>query len=125
MGQINDLVKQIHKLATEKGWWDSPRSTPECIALMHSELSEALEEYRNDKPAIYQNINEYYSVYSTPENPSWDATKKPEGELVELADTVIRIMDYCGAKGYDLEQAINLKNEYNKTRGYRHGGKKA
>lgn len=73
----------------------------------------------------HQKVNDYYSLYATPNSSSWDSNKKPEGELVELADTVIRIMDYCGAKGYDLENAIHLKKEFNKTRSYRHGEKKA
>jgi len=50
---------------------------------------------------------------------------KPEGEAIELADAVIRIMDYCEFVGIDLEQAIQLKHEYNKTRPYRHGNKSA
>jgi hypothetical protein len=38
---------------------------------------------------------------------------------------VIRILDLCGALGIDLEEAMRMKHEYNKTRPYRHGGKKA
>ena len=59
-----------------------------------------------------------------PNNDSWDKSIKPEGELIELADAVIRIFDYAGAKGWDLEEAIKLKMTYNKTRSHRHGGKK-
>lgn len=50
--------------------------------------------------------------------------KKPEGVAVELADCMIRILDYCGHAGIDIEEAIRIKHEYNKTRPYRHGGKK-
>jgi hypothetical protein len=50
--------------------------------------------------------------------------RKPEGELVELADAVIRIADYCESKGWDLEKALQLKMNYNDTRPFRHGGKK-
>jgi NTP pyrophosphatase (non-canonical NTP hydrolase) len=49
--------------------------------------------------------------------------KKPEGVPIELADCIIRILDYCGHAGIDIEQAIKIKHEYNKTRPHRHGGK--
>lgn len=106
--KINDAVKEIHALAVEKGWWDSGRSTAEIVALCHSELSEALEEDRNHKPPIY----------FTTDHP------KPEGIAVELADCVIRIMDYFGYCGWNLEQVMAAKIAYNRTREHKHGGKK-
>ena len=106
---MKELVEDIHKNAVEHGWWDEERSFGDMIALFHTELSEAFEEYRNGhKPdEIYFN------------------KEKPEGIPIELADCIIRIFDYCGKEGIDIEQAIKVKNAYNKTRPYRHGGKKA
>ena len=49
---------------------------------------------------------------------------KPEGIAVELADAMIRILDYCAYSGIDIEEALKLKHAYNKGRPYRHGGKK-
>lgn len=49
---------------------------------------------------------------------------KPEGIPIELADAIIRILDYCGYAGIDIDAAISQKHEYNKSRPYRHGGKK-
>jgi hypothetical protein len=49
---------------------------------------------------------------------------KPEGCVVEFADCIIRIADFCHVKGWDLEAAIKEKMEYNKTRPHKHGGKK-
>ena len=41
-----------------------------------------------------------------------------------MADCIIRILDWCGKEGIDLDRIISMKHEYNKSRPYRHGGKK-
>lgn len=102
---LNELVKDIHNNACAHGWWDEERSFGEIIALCHSELSEALEEYRDNKPPMYL------------------VEGKPEGIGVELADCIIRILDYCGKEEIDIDRMIEIKHEYNKTRPYKHGGK--
>lgn len=112
MGEINDMVKDVHETAIEKGWWETDRSALEIHALIHSEISEATEDVRRGY-ADYQDL-------IILEGPS-----KPVGESVELADAVIRIMDYFGRKGWDLEKTLAAKIEFNKTRPFRHGGKKA
>lgn len=104
---MKDLVKRIHELAKSKGWWEEPRSPLEIHMLVVSEIAEATEEARKGTDPIYFR-DEY----------------KPEGEQIELADAVIRIMDYFGHKGWDLLETIELKMAYNKNRGHRHGGKK-
>lgn len=84
---LNKLAKEIHKTACEKGWWDGDgKEFGEIIALIHSELSEALEEHRNG----FGLTEIYYKK------------DKPEGIPIELADAIIRMLDYCGKMGLDL-----------------------
>lgn len=118
--KINNLRDMIHINAKEHGWWDEERTFGEIIALCHSELSEALEEYRkgNGTTEIY-----YHGEYC----PGADVAtikQKPEGIPIELADCIIRILDFCGKEGIDIESAIKIKHDYNKTRPYKHGGKR-
>lgn len=103
---INEIVKDIHTNAVEHGWWETERELPEIIALCHSELSEALEAYRNDEPMV------------------WDNQGKPDGIAVEMIDCMIRILDWCGFQNFNVEEILKIKHEYNKTRPYKHGGKK-
>ena len=42
--------EEVHNTAIDKGWWDFERPVPELLCLLHSEISEALESYRNDIP---------------------------------------------------------------------------
>ena len=109
--KINDAVKASYENARDHGWHESERTIGDLICLMHSELSEALEEHRNGKLPT--------EIYYNEAKPG-----KPEGIPVELADCVIRIFDFCGLYGIDLEEVIALKMQYNETRPYRHGGKK-
>lgn len=121
---INTLVKAAHENAVDKGWYEEPRTFGEVIALMHSELSEALEDHRNGhgfREIWYEFKLEDGSVKSLPYN--LDGEGKPCGIPTELADTVIRIFDACGHLGIDLEAAIHEKMAYNATRPHRHGGK--
>jgi len=106
--QIRDFVKKAHGMAKKKGWHETERTPLEIHALIHSEIAEATEQVREGASAFYANPQD---------------RKKPEGEAVELADAVIRIADYFGKKGWDLERVIKKKMAYNASRPHRHGGK--
>lgn len=107
IGSINSLCKECHDTSISKGWWEEgvDRNDGELIALMHSELSEALEALRHG-------------------NPKDDHLPEIDQIDAEMADTLIRIFDFCGARNINLGRALVLKMAYNKTRPHKHGGKK-
>lgn len=96
---IDILAEKMHATAQEKGWWDEERNDGECIALMHSELSEALEKLRKGDECSDEELAE------------------------ELADCIIRILDYSCARGLNVGQALIEKMEENEDRPHKHGGK--
>jgi hypothetical protein len=116
MNTLSDLQKQIHETAVEKGWWEDDRNFGMVLALIHSEISEALEAWRESPVHFY---------LGAPSGPLVEGPRKPEGWGIELADAVIRILDVCEVHGLNLQDLIEMKMEYNKTRSYRHGGKRA
>ncbi|MFH5187657.1 hypothetical protein ACHHV8_36565 [Paenibacillus sp. TAB 01] len=124
MKSINQFVKEAHENAITKGWWMEDRSFGELIALMHSELSEALEDYRNGELPTTMWYEKKVNGELKTEAIQIDDNWKPCGIPSELADVVIRVFDACGRYGIDLEQAIEEKMAYNATRPQRHGGKK-
>lgn len=116
---INEMVEQAHANSKAKGWWDEQMGAeklradrviatiPEKLALIHSEVSEALEEYRHGRM-----------------NTTIREDGKPEGFWTEIADILIRCGDLSGAHCVDLVHEVKQKMAYNATRPHRHGGKR-
>ena len=133
-GYSANQAAEIHRNAVEHGWWEEDRAFGEIVALCHSELSEALEEYRAGRPNVWYKCMKNPSPNDkncgmcpfendgTCEVPELEL--KPEGIAVEMIDCLIRILDWCGKEKLDVEKIVQRKHEYNKNRPYRHGGKK-
>ena len=128
---IQQFMQAVGQCARDHGWWENPdRNMGEQIALMHSELSEALEAYRNDEPELWYRTTDHdvkSEVGGGSSGPlNTDGTPaKPEGIASEFADVIIRIFDTCDNQNIPLIEALFNKYQYNLTRPYRHGGKKA
>ncbi len=124
MMTFNEWAEVIHKNAVEHGWWHEERSFGDIVALCHSELSEALEEYRNGKPMAYcESKSSENGMYGINDPSEWGIESKPEGIAVEMIDCIIRILDWCGKESIDVDALLEAKHDYNRTRPYRHGGK--
>lgn len=113
MGEKELMIKGIeiaqaicHGNSSKAGWWhdletgepviNRPHVIGEKIALIHSEVSEAMEGHR-------KNLMD---------------DKLPHRKMIEVefADAVIRILDLCGAMELDIAGAIAEKLEYNSNR---------
>ena len=82
---FNKLAQEINQINQEKGWNDLDRRPLEIIALIHSEISEATEQWLHNKPNVW-----------------YGEDGKPEGFYVELIDAFIRTLGYLGYNGYEI-----------------------
>lgn len=108
---LADMTAEVREVNTEKGWRNGGNSFGDYIALMHSELSEALEAYRDHRLDDATEV-----VYGS-------RIPKPEGVGSEFADVLIRLLDTCDVYGIDLRAEYERKIAYNRTRAFQHGGR--
>lgn len=121
---LNELAKEVLAINEANGWGDKPHEVGTNLMLIVSELAEAMEA---DRKGRYCNV---------PEDKKWTIFdlgnihfKKTFEENIkdrfedEISDTIIRCLDLCARHNIDIDFHVRAKMEYNKTRGYHHGGK--
>jgi NTP pyrophosphatase (non-canonical NTP hydrolase) len=103
---LNQMTAEIREVNVAKGWRTGNNTFGDYIALLHSELSEALEAYRDRR----------FEPYTAPNG-------KPDDVGSEMADLLIRLLDTCDVLGIDLAAEYERKIAFNWTRPYQHGGR--
>ena len=137
MKGLNELRDEALRIATEHGFTEA--TVGEDVALMHSELSELLEDHRAGNEAAkvwyemkimaYDQMGEAVMVDGKQASVvvklgmSAAGSLKPAGIPIEIADVLIRAFHFCGKHGIDIESAVDAKMAYNKSRPFKHGGK--
>ena len=116
---LNELAKQIHKNAVNKGFYENPKETGTLLMLIVSELGEALEADRKNKHSDIKKFTELQFDFLGFENSFKQEIKDTFED--EIADSLIRILDLCAYKGIDIQKHVELKMRYNSTRPNKHG----
>jgi NTP pyrophosphatase (non-canonical NTP hydrolase) len=109
---IRSWQDAVDEYAHSKGWRTGEQNIGDLLLMITTEVAEAFEEHREGHDPT--------ETYYKPEKPT-----KPEGIPSEMADIVIRVLDFCGWAGIDLQAMLVEKHTYNLTRPYRHGDKRA
>jgi NTP pyrophosphatase (non-canonical NTP hydrolase) len=143
---LDQLAKAIYRINRDNGWFEGPpRSIGDELMLIVGEVAEAHEEDRKGKGGderyytyklAGQDYLEYQMNFVGDEVHAWHngesialedlpvRMRKPEGIPSEMADIVIRVLDFCYRYKIDLEAVLLEKLAFNETRGHRHGGKR-
>ena len=130
--RLNELRNQALRIATEHGFKDA--TVGEDMALIHSEVSEALEAYRegSEVNAVWYEHKAFGGDTGTLKTDKKE-TKSLNGDVIlnkpcgipsEMADVIIRVLHFCGKHEIDIGKAVVEKMAFNESRPIKHGGKK-
>lgn len=130
---IPEMTAEVREINVEKGWRSAAggpgaNTFGDYIALLHSELSEALEAYRDHRLDDATGPNHQFQnggggCCMWCEAPDHSGPYKPEGVGSELADVLIRLVDTADVFGIDLAAEYERKVTFNRLRPFRHGGR--
>lgn len=125
---MTELSKKIHADNVKQGFYDDTKDIPpylndyfifKQLMLIVTEIGEAAEALRKDGidnslELPIKDCTEKYFIFETNYKDKFQD---------ELGDSIIRILDLCGYLDIDIDEWVNAKLEYNRTRAYKHGKK--
>lgn len=147
---LNGLRDDAHGNAVAHGFHDEPRTVGDGLMLIVTEAGEAYESFREGDAPSELRYEEKVAAYGQSGEPllddegkqvfasvrrrdpfpkkvdgsdDADRPRKPVGVPSELADIIVRVLDFSGEHGIDIERAVLEKMAYNRTRPFKHGGK--
>lgn len=121
VGNLNQLSKELHSFQIQAGFTDS--NITQRLMLVHSEITEAFEAFREGKMADIELFNYNQEEHGVDWKLAFEAEIKDSMED-EIADAIIRLLAFCSENNIDIEFHINEKMKYNALRGFKYGGKK-
>lgn len=114
---LETLAGHVYAVAKTSGFHSKKKpNVGNFVANLHSEVSEFWEAYRKNQ------VDDLCDKSAKCEQMGFGTLTNGEEEL---ADILIRVLDTARTLGIDIGRAVRIKDAYNQTRPFRHGGKKA
>jgi NTP pyrophosphatase (non-canonical NTP hydrolase) len=132
MKSLNVLRDEIYANAKAHGFHSVGRTVGDSLMLITTEVSEAFEAYREGAKVAemrYEcknpkgDCDHDDSPRCYPDDGSDGCLHKPIGVSSEIADVIIRCLDFCGEHSIDIERVVLEKMEFNRSRPFKHGNK--